>query len=526
MINLNPKYNLIAARDKIVVTEVGLGERVGGMSSTASSFSKGGGDEIFKVTSKGIHLGAAEFEDAPFSVDMAGNLTGTGLTVDHLDIPDITSANSFHVDTSGNSWWGATSIGSAPAKVLNTGASTFSDMTITGGTITGVSIAIGSGDNIFKADSNGIYLGNATFASAPFSVNMQGDVIASSITIDGYVATSQGAYGGDGSDGALTLTSGTTNIDCQNLPFLIKNYTSITITGSSANLTFTNPGTNGTLIVLKSQGDVIITSTAGGGSAINLGSNTALRTGATGGAGGTGGSSGAVGNKGLLILGTESSNGKAGVSGTPSQNGAAPGAALTLTGFYSLDEYVRLSRKSNMIACGSSGGGGGGGAANISGGDGGMGGGAMIIECAGALTFTGATIDARGAVGKNGTNAGSNNTYGGGAGGGGAGGMVLITYRSLAETVTGTINTNGGDGGTGGNYLGVAPAGNAGSGGSGAGSYGGLGGAGGDTATVGGAAAGVGGGGGGARGLDGVTTTGGAAGSSLTCLVAQNFDFS
>src|SRR3990167_5411293 len=61
--------------DSVTVLTKALGERVGGMSSTASSFSKGGGDEIFKVTSKGIHLGAAEFEDAPFSVDMAGNLT-------------------------------------------------------------------------------------------------------------------------------------------------------------------------------------------------------------------------------------------------------------------------------------------------------------------------------------------------------------------------------------------------------------------------------------------------------------------
>src|SRR3990167_6880769 len=458
MKDISPVYNLIAARDKIVVTEVGLGERVGGMSSTASSFSKGGGDEIFKVTSKGIHLGAAEFEDAPFSVDMAGNLTGTGLTVDHLDIPDITSANSFHVDTSGNSWWGATSIGSAPAKVLNTGASTFSDMTITGGTITGVSIAIGSGDNIFKADSNGIYLGNATFASAPFSVNMQGDVIASSITIDGYMPIVDGSYGGDGSDGALTLTSGTTNIDCQTLPFLIKNYTSISITGTTANLTFTNPGTNGTIIVLKSQGAVVITSTAGGGSAINLGSNTALRTGAAGGAGGAAGSSGVAGSKGLLILGDEAAQGKAGISGVPTQTGPTGGAALTIKALYSLDEYVRLSRKTNNIACGSGGGGGGGGG-SVAGGAGGMGGGALIIECAGALTFTGASINASAAVGAVGT-VGASNQYGGGGG------------------------------------------------------------AGGNTAANGGAAAGVGGGGGGggAQGFGGPATTGGAGGASLTCL--------
>ena len=58
------------------------------------------------------------------------------------------------------------------------------DITGANGTFSG-SIAIGSGNNIFKADSNGIYLGNATFASAPFRVTMAGAVTASNITITG-----------------------------------------------------------------------------------------------------------------------------------------------------------------------------------------------------------------------------------------------------------------------------------------------------------------------------------------------------
>jgi hypothetical protein len=53
-----------------------------------------------------------------------------------------------------------------------------SSPTITGGTIT-----IGSGDNVFKADSNGIYLGNAVFGSAPFRVSMTGAVNVSDLTI-------------------------------------------------------------------------------------------------------------------------------------------------------------------------------------------------------------------------------------------------------------------------------------------------------------------------------------------------------
>jgi hypothetical protein len=46
-------------------------------------------------------------------------------------------------------------------------------------------ISIGSGNNIFKADTNGIYLGNGTFASAPFRVAPNGAVVASNITITG-----------------------------------------------------------------------------------------------------------------------------------------------------------------------------------------------------------------------------------------------------------------------------------------------------------------------------------------------------
>jgi hypothetical protein len=44
---------------------------------------------------------------------------------------------------------------------------------------------IGSGNNIFIADSNGIYLGNATFASAPFRCTMSGALTAASAEING-----------------------------------------------------------------------------------------------------------------------------------------------------------------------------------------------------------------------------------------------------------------------------------------------------------------------------------------------------
>jgi len=58
-------------------------------------------------------------------------------------------------------------------------------ISISSPSISGGSISIGSGNNIFKADSNGIYLGNAVFASAPFRVDMGGNLTATLITITG-----------------------------------------------------------------------------------------------------------------------------------------------------------------------------------------------------------------------------------------------------------------------------------------------------------------------------------------------------
>ena len=54
-----------------------------------------------------------------------------------------------------------------------------------GGTFTG-DLTAGSGSSIFKSDSSGIYLGNAAFASAPFSVSRNGILKAEAGTIGGW----------------------------------------------------------------------------------------------------------------------------------------------------------------------------------------------------------------------------------------------------------------------------------------------------------------------------------------------------
>lgn len=254
------------------------------------------------------------------------------------------------------------------------------------------------------------------------------------------VIPSQIKFGGTGADGALVITSGTTTLSLGNAAYFEKNYTSISITGTGV-LAFSNPGTNGTVIVLRSQGAVTLASSAtpmidasGMGAsattaAFSLTSN--INAGADGGAG-TGGS------------------GTAGAA-------AAAGNALSIN-VVGANAMVRTPR----LAVGSGGGAGGtGGNGGGAGGAGGRGGGALYIECAGAYNFT--TASGISVAGKNGSNGVGNGGNGGGGGGGGAGGTFIALYNTLTAN-SGTITVSGGTGGNGG-ASGVPVAGGTGGGG-------------------------------------------------------------
>lgn len=80
-------------------------------------------------------------------------------------------------------WW---NIGSASADKIN-----YKDFRINKGEIT-----IGQGNSVFNADSNGIYLGNAVYASAPFRVDMSGNFYAVSAQITGTINATSGVIGG------------------------------------------------------------------------------------------------------------------------------------------------------------------------------------------------------------------------------------------------------------------------------------------------------------------------------------------
>ena len=135
---------------------LGGAKAIGLINSTAGLTNIGGASSLiaedlqssnFKSGSTGWKLfsnGNLEGNDGNFRGDITG-ATGTfsgTITGGSLNIPDITTASSFHVDSSGNAWWGtnvATGYATAPAKILATGAATFSSITITGGAIDGTS---------------------------------------------------------------------------------------------------------------------------------------------------------------------------------------------------------------------------------------------------------------------------------------------------------------------------------------------------------------------------------------------------
>lgn len=85
-----------------------------------------------------------------------------GVSISQLDIPDTITANSFHVSTSGNTWWGAAAIGSAVAKVLATGAATFTNIVATG-TINATGGYVGSASTALAVESGGFNVGTTGY---------------------------------------------------------------------------------------------------------------------------------------------------------------------------------------------------------------------------------------------------------------------------------------------------------------------------------------------------------------------------
>lgn len=257
-------------------------------------------------------------------------------------------------------------------------------------------------------------------------------------------------FGGNGADGALAITSGTTTIDLAGAQVVTKNYTSISITGTGV-LAFSNPHANGTMVILKSQGDVTLTSSA----------TPMLNASGLGAAGGNGGSksgtssgysNGGAGTTGISLTSAYYTNG--GVANNDSTAGGG-GALPTYSGLKFNTSALLASKFKDMI-CGAGGAGGGTWKTSASapsgscvGGAGGRGGGVLVIECGGAWDFTTTLgISVAGANGVNGSYVDGNSADLEGAGGGGGGGGLFLGIYNKLTANTGTINVAGGTGGT------------------------------------------------------------------------------
>ncbi|GMV43869.1 MAG: hypothetical protein AMXMBFR64_55850 [Myxococcales bacterium] len=262
-------------------------------------------------------------------------------------------------------------------------------------------------------------------------------------------------FGGDGSDGPLVVTQPTV-IDLGGAPVFVRQHTTVTVSGAGS-LSFVNPHPRGTAVLIKSQGDVTLSSTAtpcidvrGLGSPGGIG-------GATQGVG-TPGDSGTVGQDFAGVVDPVVQAGLPGQGGGSAKGGAATGTNGSGGPSY---RATTIAYKQAIIAPGSGGGGGGAGGAGSTnspgaGGAGGAGAGAIVWEVGGALSGA-CTIDARGGpgqAGKDTTKSSYNFNYSGagGGGGGGGGGTVLFEVRG-ASTYGGNILVDGGPGGIGGCAL-------------------------------------------------------------------------
>lgn len=247
----------------------------------------------------------------------------------------------------------------------------------------------------------------------------------------------------DGSDGDLTVSSGTTTIDLGGAQVVVKNYKDISITGSGQ-VAFSNPHANGTTIIFLCRK---FTCTSSASPAIN-----ASGMGAAGGVGGSTSSnnttaSGTAGTRGIGLSGFQTNPGATGsLSGSASAGGALP-TALT-----AYSEYIKsiFSGLLNFMVPGAGGGGGSvrtfnNGGNLVTAGNGGRGGGALAIICSGEWNFT-SSISVAGANGTNSSGSGPEHMRGGGAGGGA--GFFLGLYRRLVANA-GSVTITGGTSGTG-----------------------------------------------------------------------------
>jgi len=291
---------------------------------------------------------------------------------------------------------------------------------------------------------------------------------------------------GDGSDGNVTISSGTTTLA------RVQFYQNLTITGGTLDLSTAGACVAGTydataaptgaIKALATLGAGGNGSGATGGGATVPGTAKFVGIGSVGTAGTTA-TTGAGTTATIVsqINGAGGAGGASGAGGTANSGGTAGGASGVGTAANAtyLTQWVALSglsRGTALIQGGVGGRGGSSGAGdgtNVGGGGGGGGPGAPVAWFV-CNTFarggsTGASMfQAVGAAGGNGGNAVTGNGGGGSGAGGGGGGWIYFGYFQLSgSAATNCFDASGGQGGTGGNGVGTGKGGQGGTGGGG-----------------------------------------------------------
>lgn len=282
---------------------------------------------------------------------------------------------------------------------------------------------------------------------------------------------------GDGSDGNVTISSGTTTLTRDMY------YNNLTMSGTGI------LSTSGYRVFVKG----ILDLTAAQVGAIqwngNNGNNASAATGGAAPAAQAGGTVGAInaGGSGTTATTANGGNGTAGTignsnttvsgiggsGGTGTSGGGGTGSTARTTAFAIPFERFETNflLGAVLLAGGPGGSGGGAGAGDGSNNGGGSGsggsGGGIVAIYANAIVKSSNTpagvIQANGGNGGNGGNTSAGVTGGGGGGGGGAGGWVYIAYNKLyGPSIARAVWANGGNGGNGGNSTGSGSSGGAG----------------------------------------------------------------
>ena len=123
-------------------------------------------------------------------VARSGLIGGWGVNLTQLSSSNVVGGGDDVFTTSGMIIGSTGYISAQNFKIASNGNASFS------GSITGGNITIGTAPSVFKADLNGIYLGDGTFASAPFRVSPAGVLTATQATITGTITATDGFIGG------------------------------------------------------------------------------------------------------------------------------------------------------------------------------------------------------------------------------------------------------------------------------------------------------------------------------------------